>query len=542
MQFNKYIGILKREFQGYSASSLGKDILAGITCTAVALPLALAFGVSSGADAASGLICAIIAGFVIGGLSGASFQISGPTGAMAAILISLSAQYGLQGIFTAGFLSGLFLLLFAVIKAGKLVYFIPKPVITGFTSGIAVIIAMGQIDNAFGSYSEGSSAILKIASYAELGFHPVGYVMMFTAIAMLIMILWPKKLNRIFPGSLLAIIICLIIQLILKLDVPMVGEIPRTLLPAERLSFASLLPSNLKAFISPALSIALLGMIESLLCGASGAKMKGEKIDSTQELYAQGIGNMLIPFFGGIPATAAIARTSVAIKSGGVTRLVSIFHSVGLLLSMFLLSPLMASIPLSALAGVLMVTAWRMNEWHSIRMIFSHRIKTSIAQFLVTMAATVVFDLTTAILIGVGLSMVLFVLHSVGDLHIEVDEAHIPRSPVPTRIAYIDGALFFGTQDKITRTVNKLRLQGVRRIILSLRGVTAIDHSEAEELENIFNECKENGIEIYLCGLHGDAERIFERLDMDFYKDNHYSSVVTCLEALGLPGLESAEE
>ena len=541
MQINKFFEILKKEFQGYSLSSLSKDVLAGITCTAVALPLALAFGVSSGADAASGLICAIIAGFVIGGLSGASFQISGPTGAMAAILISLSSQYGLQGIFIAGFLSGLLLLLFAFLKVGKLVYFIPKPVITGFTSGIAIIIVLGQIDNAFGTYSEGSSALLKIGSYFSLGFHPVLSVVMYTLIAMLIMILWPKKLTKYFPSSLLAIIVCLAIQLIFSLDVPVVGSIPRTLLPAERLTLSTLISTKLTAFISPALSIALLGMIESLLCGASGAKMKGEKIDSTQELYAQGIGNIIIPFFGGIPATAAIARTSVAIKSGGVTRLVSIFHSIGLLLSMFILSPFMASIPLSALAGVLIITAWRMNEWKSIRLIFSHKIKTSIAQFLVTMGATVVFDLTSAILIGVSLSMVLFVLHSVGDLHIEVDEAHIPKSPVPTRIAYIDGALFFGTQDKITQTVEKLRRDGIKRIILSLRGVNVIDHSEAEELENVFSECKNNGIEIHICGLHKEAERIFNRLGMDFYKQHHHTSVVTCLEALGLPGLESSE-
>lgn len=542
MQLNNYLSILKKEFHGYNAASLGKDLLAGITCTAVALPLALAFGVSSGADAASGLICAIIAGIVIGGLSGASYQISGPTGAMAAILISLSAHYGLQGVFAAGFLSGIFLLIFAVIKAGKLVYFIPKPVITGFTSGIAIIIALGQVDNAFGTYSEGSSALLKLASYARLGFHPDLTVVMFTAIAMLVMILWPKKFNKVFPGSLLAIIICLVLQLVMHFDIPVVGAIPRTLLPSERLTFSSLSPAYLVSFLSPALSISLLGMIESLLCGASGAKMKGEKIDSTQELYAQGIGNVIIPFFGGIPATAAIARTSVAIKSGGVTRLVSVFHSIGLLLSMFLLSPFMAEIPLSALAGVLMVTAWRMNEWHAIRTIFSHRIKTSMAQFLVTMAATVVFDLTTAILIGVGLSMVLFVLHSVGDMHIEVDEAHIPASPVPTRITYIDGALFFGTQDRITKVVEKLKSQGVKRIIFSLRGVTAIDHSEAEELENIFNECKAEGIEVLLCGLHGDVERIFERLDMSFYRDHHYSSVVTCLEALGLPGISEIYE
>ena len=537
MQINNYFRILKNEFQGYNLSSFRNDLLAGITCTAVALPLALAFGVSSGADAASGLICAILAGLIIGLLSGASYQISGPTGAMAAILVSLSAQYGLQGVFAASFLSGVILLIFAALKAGKLVSFIPKPVVTGFTSGIAIIIALGQVDNAFGTASSGSSAIMKLISYGKLGFHPSITVTAITILTILIMVLWPKKLNKVFPGSLLAIIIALALELIFSFDIPTVGAIPRTLLPAERLKLSSLSPSYLGALFSPALSIALLGMIESLLCGASGAKMKGEKIDSTQELYAQGIGNAIIPFFGGIPATAAIARTSVAIKSGGKTRVVSIIHSIGLLLSMFLLGPYMARIPLSALAGVLMVTAWRMNEWKSIKLIFSHRIKTSITQYFVTMIATVVFDLTTAILIGIGISMILFTLRMTKDLNIEIDKADIPGSPIPTRIAYIDGALFFGTQDRIMRAVEEMKKDGVKRIILSFRGVSIIDHSEAEELEEIFKSSEKEGVEVYLCGLSGDTARIFERLDMDFYKAASYSSVITCLEALGLPGV-----
>ena len=242
MQINNYFTILKKEFSGYNASAFMKDALAGITCTAVALPLALAFGVSSGADAASGLICAIIAGLVIGGLSGASYQISGPTGAMAAILLSLSATYGLQGVFAAGFLSGLLLLLFALFKVGKLVSFIPKPVITGFTSGIAIIIALGQVDNAFGTVSQGSSAIIKLGSYFTLGFHPVLSAVFYTVLCALIMILWPKKFNKVFPSSLLAIIVALIVQLIFNLDVATVGAIPRTLLPEERWMFSSLNP------------------------------------------------------------------------------------------------------------------------------------------------------------------------------------------------------------------------------------------------------------------------------------------------------------
>jgi len=212
----KFINDLKKEFKGYNGATLSKDLMAGLTVAAVALPLALAFGVSSGADAASGLVTAIIAGILIGGLGGASYQISGPTGAMSAILLSLSASYGINGVLTAGLISGIILLIAALIKAGKLVAYIPSAVITGFTSGIAIIIALGQIDNFFGTTSAGANAIEKILSYGRLGFSPNLFAVLFGVIVILIMIFYPKKLNAIFPSSLASIIIVLIINLIIN--------------------------------------------------------------------------------------------------------------------------------------------------------------------------------------------------------------------------------------------------------------------------------------------------------------------------------------
>ena len=367
----KYLSDLRKEFKGYNFKFFSSDFMAGLTVAAVALPLALAFGVSSGADAAAGLITAIIAGLVIGLLSGGSYQISGPTGAMTAILLAISAKFGIQGVFFAGLISGIILILAAVFKVGKLVSFIPTAVITGFTSGIAIIIALGQIDNFFGIKSEGESAIQKLLSYRELGFNPNIYAIMFGVIVLLIMIFYPKKLNEKIPASLAAIIITLVVQLIFKFDVKEVGEIPKTLFPENRFILSSIKLDKIKDMLSPAFSIAALGMIESLLCGAAAGKSKNEKLDSKRELVAQGIGNIIIPFFGGVPGTAAIARTSVAIKSGGKTRLVSIIHSLFLILTMFLLGPIMSHIPLSALAGVLVMTAWKMNEWHEIKNIFN---------------------------------------------------------------------------------------------------------------------------------------------------------------------------
>lgn len=502
----KYVYDLRQEFQGYSAQKLVKDLLAGLTVAAVALPLALAFGVSSGADAAAGLITAIIAGLVIGTLSGASYQISGPTGAMSAILISLSASYGLQGVFIASFLSGVMLVIASLFKFGKIVSFIPSSVITGFTSGIAIIIATGQIDNFFGTISIGSSTIEKLMSYFTLGFPIQWFSVFFGALVMLIMILWPKKWGNVFPSSLAGIIVALIVNLILPFEVKEVGAIPSTLFPEVRLNLGEINLESLRSLMFPALSIAALGMIESLLCGASASKMKNEKLDADRELMAQGIGNMMIPFFGGVPATAAIARTSVAIKAGGQTRLVSVFHSLVLLVTMFLLGPLMSRIPMAALAGVLIMTAWRMNEWKEIKNIFKHRIKSSIAQFTITMVATVVFDLTIAIVIGIFVSMILFVLNN-ADLSIEssgvefdrIDEQLVHHHE-DTRIIYLSGPIFFGTQEQITNEVQSY-LKDYKAIVFSMRGVPSIDDSGVHELMDMIVLCRSNGVRVIFCGM-----------------------------------------
>lgn len=510
-----YFSDLRKEFKGYSFQYFMKDVLAGITVAAVALPLALAFGVSSGADAASGLITAIIAGFLIGGLSGASYQISGPTGAMTAILLTLSLKYGLEGVFCAGMLSGILLLVAGIFHVGKLVSYIPSAVITGFTSGIAVIIAGGQLDNFFGVTSTGENMIQKILSYGELGFSPNLQAVFFAVLVMVIMIVWPKKWNAKIPSSLAGIIIALVVQLMLKLDVATVGAIPQTLLPENRLMLSNIPWSDLQNLIMPAFSIAALGMIESLLCGASASKMTKEKLRADQELIAQGIGNIVIPFFGGVPATAAIARTSVAIKSGGKTRMVSIIHALGLVASMFLLGPFMAKIPLAALAGVLVMTAWRMNEWEAIKSIFVNKRKTSILQFLITMFATIVFDLTIAIMIGVLFSMLVFVVKScqlkidVSDIDLDrLKDQNLKQDHKHTKLLYLSGPLFFGTQDILRQKIEEIDY--VENIILSMRGVPQIDDSALLELHEIIDECNEKGICVLFCGLQYKVKQAFD--------------------------------
>ena len=422
--FSAFFRDLRTEFAGYNADKLLKDVMAGLTVCAVALPLALAFGVSSGASAAAGLVTAILAGIVIAILGGASYQVSGPTGAMSAVLIGIVAQYGLQGVFFACFAAGVLLLAAGLLKLGRLIGFIPMPVIMGFTSGIAIIIALGQVDNFFGTVSD---------------------------------------------------------------------------------------------LISPVVTIAALGMIESLLCGASAARMKSEPFHADQELIAQGVGNILLPFFGGVPATAAIARTSVAIKSGQQTRLTSVFHSVFLLASMFLLGGVMARLPLSALAGVLMVTAWRMNDWAGIRYIFAHRFKSAISQFLVTMLATVVFDLTVAIILGVIYSAILYVARS-SRIHVAFSTIDgnrlrydVGKSPIldSAGVVYVTGSLFFGAVDEFNH-----RLQDIPEedhLILSLRGMPSVDVSGAQAVLELCQRLLAKGHTIAFCGVAEDVRSYFDR-------------------------------
>ena len=352
--FSSFFAGLKREFSGYNAAKLVKDILAGLTVCAVALPLALAFGVSSGASAAAGLVTAIVAGIVIALLGGATFQISGPTGAMSAVLVGIVAAHGLQGVFFACFAAGVLLLIAGVLRLGRLISFIPMPVIMGFTSGIAIIIALGQIDNFFGTTSEGLTNIEKLLSYGRLGFHVNWQAALIGLLVVAVMVVWPKKWGARVPGSLVGIILATIVATVAGMDqLAVVGDIPKTLLLADRLSLGGLSFTMLENLLSPIVTIAALGMIESLLCGASASRMKGEAFNADQELIAQGVGNILLPLFGGVPATAAIARTSVAVKSGQQTRLTSVFHSLFLLASMFLLGGVMAVVCQPELIGSL---------------------------------------------------------------------------------------------------------------------------------------------------------------------------------------------
>ena len=500
-----FLNALSLEFKGYNIQKLSKDLMAGVTVAAVALPLALA---SAGATAAAGLVTAIVAGIVMSLLTGGYYQISGPTGAMAAILGSLVATYGMQGVFIAGLMSGIILVIAGILHLGELTSFVPSPVITGFTSGIAVVIALGQIDNFFGTHSEGTNAVAKLLSYKNLGFKPDLTTVLVAMFVVILMIVFPKKWNAVVPASLIGIIITTALTIGLKLDIATVGEIPQSLFLEDRLSFSKLNISDMPALIAPAFSIAILNMLESLLCGASAGRATGVKLNNDQELFAQGVGNIILPFFGGIPATAALARTSVAVKSGAVTRLTGVFHAIGLLIMMFILAPVIKYVPLAGLAGVLMVTAWRMNEWEAIKYIFSHKFKGAISKFIVTMIFTILFDLTVAIIVGVGLSLI-FMLVRLSKLQINYervdmnrlgcDDESLKKRYSNAMVAYITGPLLFANISVLEELPQKIA--NCDTVMLSMRGVSSIDVSAVQTLLSILTELKNKGIDITICGL-----------------------------------------
>ena len=532
--FKHYKQIFVNEFKGYNGSKFVKDILAGLTVAAVALPLALAFGAASvetnpQLGIVAGMITAIFAGIIMGALGGGSFQISGPTGAMTVVLGSIVAQEnGIQCMFIACFMAGAILLIAGLLRFGKLIQFIPRPVIVGFTSGIALVIAFGQFGNFFGVAMSGKDIVTKLINVFKSASDFNIYSIILTIIAVVIIFVFPKKWSKYVPSSLLALIVVTLISLFFKDKVNRIGDIPATLVNSQTLSFSNISIDTIVGLIGPAFTIAALGLIESLLCGVCAAKMKNEKFDSNVELIAQGIGNMVLPFVGGVPATAAIARTSVAIKNGGQTRITSIMQSVFLIICMFALPSIISIIPYAALAGVLFATAWKMNEWHTIKDYFKKKKWDAIILFLVTLIATILLDLTYAILIGVVLSLVIMVINT----KIQIEFSPIEKenltnnSNIDAVIVYMTGSLFFANASELEKQI-KTVIDKYDQFIFVFRGITYLDVSSIETLTEIMQDLKSKNKQIAFTGIR---ESIYKKLEKDgfiqmFDKNAFYPSL-----------------
>ncbi len=517
--FKHYKKIFVNEFSGYNGSKLIKDILAGLTVAAVALPLALAFGAASvggeftAIGICAGLITAIAAGIVTGLLGGGSFQISGPTGAMTVVLGAIvSGKYGLQGMFMACLIAGIIMLVAGLLKFGKLIQFIPRPVVTGFTSGIAIVIALGQLGNFFGVELKGDTTIDKVINFFANSLDDISIPTVICSLAVVgVMIFYPKRLAKFVPGSLVAIILITIVTVIAKLEVKQIGEIPATLINSVTLDPKNISIDMISSVFGSAITIAALGMIESLLCGTCAANMKKEKFDSNVELIAQGLGNMVVPFLGGVPSTAAIARTSVAVKAGGQTRLTSLFQSIFLIVCMFALSGVIGVVPYSALAGVLVMTAWNMNEWETIKYYFKNKLWDAVVMFTITMVVTVFMDLTYAIIIGVVLSLILMVNKL---SKINVDVSYVDHNSIDhhkSAIVYCTGALFFANAKEIEKKFAVLK-DGSDRIVIVLRGIVYLDVSAVSQLAELIKDTEADGKrKVYFTGVRPEIMRTFER-------------------------------
>ncbi len=511
--------LYKDEFSDYSLFKFQKDFIAGLSVAAVALPLALAFGAASGAGAAAGLITSIVGGLLIGALGGAPYQISGAKAVTSVVLIVLVNRYGLEGMWFATLFSGLLMLTIGLMRLGRFIAFIPAPVIRGFTLGIALIIIIRQSDNFFGIQTPiTETAAQKLIGYFNSGLTPSWQTILIGLTVMGIMIFWPKRWNTYFPSSLFGLITATLLTWAFGWSVATIDSIPRTLILEKHLDLMHIPWNHLSEFIAPALTLTALGSIEAFLCGAAGSNMTGTRLQVNQQLIGQGMGNIALPFFGAIPTTSAMIRTKVAIQSGAQTRLVSIIHAIILLLVMFIFAPFIERIPLAALAGLLMVVAFRTNEWDAIKRIFGKRFKTDMIAFSIAMIATVVLNLTDAILIGSFLAGAVF-LNKIASIDINLQDVDIQRLKqrgIETagkckhvRVAFLTGPLFFAATGQFDEAF--ANLTDTHALILSMRGVPLIDTEGLEEIHRLYDKLQKQGGVLMFAGLHDNARAMMER-------------------------------
>ena len=476
------------------------DLLAGVTVGIVALPLALAFGVSSGVGAEAGLITAVVAGFIAAVFGGSNVQVSGPTGAMVVVLAPVVAVYGPSAVVVVGLIAGFIVVAMGILKLGRAVSFIPWPVIEGFTLGIAVIIFLQQVPAALGSPDIEQSTSALINGYLSVvAANPLAVAWSIGAVVVVaaIMVLLPKFV-KLIPGSIIAIVVVTVLAEVLAAPLTRIGALPSSLKAPSWPDFSSI---DLGAMIAPAIAVAALAAIESLL-SARVASTLGDtgSFDPDRELFGQGLASVGSALFGGMPATGAIARTAVNIRSGGKTRVAAMVHAAVLLGVVYLATGPVSAIPLAALAGVLMVTAARMIPWRAMLSIMKST-KSDAVIFVATAIITVGFDLIEAVVIGI-VATAFFALRALvksSGVHRET----IPGDAAPgdERIALfrMQGALFFGASDRILDSVT--HVSGVSVVVIRMSELQFLDATGARVLVDIVEQLEKQGISVLIKGV-----------------------------------------
>jgi len=507
--YPKFISLLRT---GMTRRQVVQDVLAGVVVGIVALPLCIAFAVASGVSPERGLVTGILAGFIVSFLGGSRVQIGGPTGAFVILIFGVVQSHGFDGLFFSTIAAGIFLILFGLLKMGNLLKFIPHPLITGFTSGIAVVIFSTQIKDALGLPIEKVPAafIEKWSLFIRHGGDLNPYSLAIALASIGLILLLRRVTNRV-PGSFIAIILMSLIALIFRLPVETVGslygEIPRSLqigIPLFNLS-------SLPAYLQAGLAIALLGGIESLLSATVADGMISGNHRSNTELIAQGIANIVSPLFGGIPATGALARTAANVKNGGRTPLAGIVHSLTLLSIMLFLGPYAVYIPMSCLAGILIVVAYDMSELHAFKSYLKGNVYDKII-LLVTFLLTVFVDLVAAIEVGIVLSSLLFMkrMSDIAEKRIDhvvdrdIIEDYSSLSP-HIGIYEISGPLFFASARRYIELMKEL---GIRKkvIIIRMRHVSFIDKTGMNTFADAVKFLHSRKIAVVLSGLNGEVE------------------------------------
>ena len=519
--------------RNYNSKTFMSDLMAGVIVGIVALPLAIAFGIASGVTPEKGIITAIVAGFIISFLGGSKVQIGGPTGAFIIIIYGIIQQYGIEGLTIATLMAGAFLILFGVLRLGTIIKYIPYPIVVGFTSGIAVTIFTTQIKDLFGLTIDNvpSDFIEKWGAYIT-HFDTIDTWSAIVGVLSVAIIAVMPRINKKIPGSLIAIIIMTVAALLLK-NYAGVTSIETI---GDRFSVSNAIPDahvpamtweTIKGLVAPALTIAVLGAIESLLSATVADGVIGDHHNSNTELIAQGVANLASPLFGGIPATGAIARTMTNINNGGKTPIAGIIHAVVLLLIFLFFMPLAQYIPMACLAGVLVVVSYGMSGWRSFLTLMKNP-KSDVTVLLITFFLTIIFDLTVAIEVGLIIACLLFMkrMSETTDVKVVMDEiseesdlssGNLEHLTIPkgVEVYEINGPYFFGAGNRFEEIMASFGDRPKVRII-RMRKVPFVDSTGIHNLTNLCTMSKSEGIEVVLSGV---SEKVHSQLNKARFYD-----------------------
>lgn len=495
---------LLRSLEDYSREKLMKDLIAGVIVAIIALPLSIALALASGVSPEQGLYTAIVAGFLVSALGGSKVQIAGPTAAFAAIVAGIVARNGMDGLAVATILAGILLVLMGLLRMGSMIKFIPYTITTGFTSGIAVTIVVGQLKDFFGVTFRNTPIenVEKMEEFISC-FDTVNlWALVVGCIALAIQIVWPRFFKRV-PASLVAVIATAAMVGLLKLPVNTIGDLYTISGGLPRFALPALSYETVAAVLPDAFTIAILAAIESLLSCVVADEMIGGRHNSNMELVAQGIGNTASALFGGIPATGAIARTAANIKNGGNSPVAGMVHAVVVLVTLVFLMPLAALIPMPCIAAILLMVAYNMSGWRTFLQVVLRSPKSDAAVLLLTFFLTVIFDLVVAIGVGLSLACLLFMTRMANVAvikewkYVEDEDAQGRFRHVPEHVMVyeIDGPMFFGAADQIPH----IDPRGTRRVmILRMRSVPALDITALNSLARLWKECQRHRVQLIL--------------------------------------------